>query len=139
MHYIFVKTTDELLSQMYYGFDQASRDAFEGDDNQRFEAILFAHEFRKQLLGRMKELKESDKASIVDPKLIDPQVADQSLIERLSALMLDKPGLRSFISQNQDKLCKKLNCFLKDILQSTQENEHVLFWMVSEEELNELL
>lgn len=136
MPYLYVITSDKKLLDKYVGFDKVSRDAFEGDDKQRFEAILNAQEFRKQLLERLKEIKESNNINIIDPTFIESIDNDQSVIERLTALMLDKPALKSFVKQNHDKLFKGLVRLLKEILQLTQENEYVLFWMVSEDEID---
>lgn len=139
MPYIYTITSDKRLLTNFYGFDQASKDAFKADDKQRIEAILQAQEFRKQLLERLTELRVSEKPRLIDPKIITNNVNDQTLVGRFAALMLDKPDLKSFIKQNHDKLSSEMSSVLKDILQNTQENEYVLFWMLSEDELSEIL
>lgn len=137
MPYIYVITSDDKLATQYLGFDQASRDAFTGDDNQRFKAILMAQEFRKQLLERLLEIKEINTVNIIDQNLINSVGNDQSVIERLAALMLDKPGLKTFTKRNQDKLSKDMYSFLNDVMRRTQDKMHVLFWMVSEDEADD--
>jgi hypothetical protein len=139
MPYIYTITSDERLLTNFYGFDKASKDAFEGDDKHRFEAILIAHEFRKQLIGRLIELRGSTKPTFIDPKIIDNKDNDQTIIERLAAMLLDKPSLRNFIKQNQNKISKEISSLLKDVVQGVQDNEYVMFWLVSEDELDEIL
>jgi hypothetical protein len=139
MPYIYVITSDEKLSTQYCGFDKASRDAFEGDDNQRIKSILLAQEFRKQLLERLMDIKGLNSANIIDQSLIDSKDNDQSVIERLAALMLDKAGLKAFLKRYQDKLSKEMYRCLTDVMMNTQDNGYVLFWMLSEDELSEIL
>ncbi|MDD2260876.1 MAG: hypothetical protein PHW20_01290 [Clostridia bacterium] len=139
MPYVYVITSDKKLLTQYFGFNQASRDAFDGDDKQRFEAILTAQDFRKQLLERLMEIKGSDNVNIIDPTFIESKENNPSVIERLAALMLDKPSLKSFVKQNQEKLSKEMCRILNDVMKSAKDNEYVIFWMVSEDELDEIL
>lgn len=139
MPYIYTITSDKRLLTNFYGFDKASKDAFKEDDKQRFEAILQAQEFRKQLLERLTELSGSEKPRLIDPKIITNNDNDQTLVGRLAALMLDKPELKSFIKQNHDKLSAEMSSVLKDIMQGTKDNEVVLFWMVNEEDISAML
>lgn len=139
MPYIFTITSDEKLLTQFYGFDKASKDAFEGDDIQTFEAIMVAQQFRKQLLDRLAELTGSEKPKLIDPKIINDKDNDPSLVERLSAFLIEKPNINDFITQNQNKMSKKMSRFFSDIEQNTQDNEYVLFWLLGEEEINEIL
>jgi hypothetical protein len=139
MPHLHVITSDEKLIAQYYGFQQASRDAFTGDDDQRFKAILTAQEYRKQLLDRLMDIKGLNSANIIDQSLIDSKDNDQSVIERLAALMLDKAGLKAFVKQNQDKLSKEMFSLLNEVMRSIQDNQHVLFWMVGEDEIDDYI
>ncbi|HNX03359.1 MAG TPA: hypothetical protein PLE33_09020 [Candidatus Cloacimonas sp.] len=139
MPYIYTITSDEKLLTQFYGFDKASKDAFEGGDIQRFEAIMVAQEFRKGLLDRLAELTGSEKPKLIDPKIINDKDNDPSLVERLSAFLIEKPKIKDFITQNQNMMSKKMSRFFSDIEQNTKDNEYVLFWLLSEEEKNEIL
>lgn len=139
MPYIYTITSDDTLLKLFLGFDQASRDAFKGDEKQRFEAILVAHEFRKQLLERLAELKESEKPRLIDLKIIDNNDNDQTLVGRLAALILDKTSFGEFIKNNQEKLSKEMKSLFMYIEHNTKVHEHVLFWLVSEDDLDGII
>ncbi len=139
MPYIYTITSDDTLLMLFLGFDQASRDAFKGDEKQRFEAILVAHEFRKQLLERLTELQESEKPRLIDPKIIDNNDNDPTLVGRLAAVMLEKPSFDEFIKNNRDNLSKEMRSLFMDIEHNTKDNEYVLIWLVSEDDLDGII
>ncbi len=139
MPYIYSITSDERIKMLFYEFDKASKDAFEGDDKHRFEAILVAHEFRKQLLERLTELQESEKPRLIDSQIIDNNDNDQTLIGRLAALMLDKTSFNEFIMNKRDKLSKEMKSLFINIEHNTKVHEHVLIWLVSEDDLDGII
>ena len=134
MPHIYTISSDERLLTLYNGFDMAAGNAFEGDERQRFKAILSAREYRSRLLERLKELDGSDKPRIIDPKIIDNKANDQTLIGRFAALLLGKTDLGDFILHNQDKVGEELRSLLSDIERKTKADQYVLFWLVSEED-----
>jgi hypothetical protein len=139
MPYIYTITSDERLVKLFSEFDKASKEAFEEDEGKGFEAIQLALEYRDQLLERLKELDGSEKPKLIDPKIIDNKDNDQILIGRLAALLLGKTDLGEFILHNQDKMGEGLKGMLKDIEHKTKANQYVLFWLVSEEDLDGII
>lgn len=139
MPYIYITTTDEKLLELFKGFEKASQEAFNGTESQRFEAILRAQDFRNNLQEHLLEIDEKNKIKLISQNLIEDKKNDESVIHRLAALLLDEPGLKSFIKRFKGKIGSKVKALLNEILSDIPNKGYVLFWMVSEEELDEIL
>lgn len=139
MPYIYITTTDEILIKLYKNFEKASQEAFNGTESQRFESILQAQDFRNKLDEYLLKTNEKSKIKLIDQNLIEDEKNEESVIDRLAALLFDEPDLKAFIKRYKDKLGNNLKALFNEILSDIPKKGYVLFWMVSEEEFDEML